>query len=374
MISSNPRGFYTVGNQAYDNKLLALAACKKDQEVKFHFYDEIYSQQDWTKRPLGTLKDLYKQRAQQLRDQYDYLVLYFSGGGDSWNILHTFLSNDIRLDEIYTRWARAERKFVNANPNRREEWNIGSEFEYAVLPVLEKIRISHPKINIVIDDYSEAYTKEFREDHFLQSDQFQMMGTAARYNRKSEGQTLAEKRKQRVGIILGYEKINCTVENGDFFAYFQDGLGGEANDHRNIETFYWNPNFPALPILQAHCMKDHFKEQGLDKKSTYRSLYIKICYPEYNINTFQVDKFLGSMITKSELWVAKYNPLYIDPWRWSLDQIMKTIGDRFKKKKGPTVGLKNISSKKYLLEKNCGLPDFYYPGHASSDQLIKLII
>jgi hypothetical protein len=66
------------------------------------------------------------------------------------------------------------------------------------------------------------------------------------------------------------------------------------------------------------------------------------------------------MITKSELWVAKYNPLYIDSWRWSLDQIMKTIGDRFKKKRGSTVGLKTILSKKYLLEKNCGLPDFYY--------------
>jgi hypothetical protein len=366
MILSNPRGFYTVGNDCYDNKLLALAACKKDQEVIWHFHDEVYSQLDWTKRPRGTLKDLYKQRAQQLRDQYDYLVLHFSGGSDSWNILNTFLSNGIHLDEIYTRWAKAERKFVNPDSAHKEEWNIGSEFEYAVLPVLEKIRISHPGINIVIDDYSEEYTKKVQEDQFLKSDQFQMIGTFFRYTRRSEQEISAEKKNKKIGVIMGFDKINCTVENGDFYAYFSDGLGGANIDSkRTIEAFYWSPNFTSLPVLQAHCIKEYLENHGLSKTLLYRDLYIKVCYPDYNINTFQVGKFTGTMLSKSESWILKYNSLHIDSWRWGLKQMLKVIDDRFKKKKNIVVGLKQINSKKYLIKKNCGLPNFYYAGYGS---------
>jgi hypothetical protein len=373
MILSNTRGFYTIDNNFYDNKLMALAACKKDQEIKWHFHDEVYSQLDWTKRPQYTLKDLYKQRAQQLRDQYDYLVLHFSGGGDSWNILNTFLTNGIRLDEIYTRWAKAERKFVNPNPNNKEEWNIGSEFEYAVLPILEKIRISHPQINIVIDDYSEKYTKKFQEDQFLESDQFQMMGTFFRYNRRSEHEILAEKKNKRIGIIMGYDKINCTVENGDFYAYFEDGLGGTNTEFkRTIELFYWSPNFPSLPVLQAHYIKEYIENYGLNKTLFYRDLYTKICYPDYDINTFQVSKFVGTMLSKSESWVLKYNPLYVDSWRWSLEQMLKVIDDRFKQKKKIIVGLKKIKGRKYLIKKNCGLPDFCYYRHDSQVSIKQL--
>lgn len=361
MILSNPRGFYRVGNDSYDNKLLALAACKKDQEVTWHFHDEIYSQLDWTKRPLGTLKDLYKQRAQQLRDQYDYLVLHFSGGSDSWNILNTFISNGIRLDEIYTRWANAERKYVSANANNKEEYNIGSEFEHAVLPVLKKIRISHPAINIVIDDYSESYTKKFQEEQFLQSDQFQMMGTFFRYTRRSKQEILAEKKNKKIGIITGDDKIFCTAENGDFYAYFQDGLGGTKLEfERTVELFYWTKNFTILPVVQAHYIKDYFENYGLNNTLFYRDLYTKICYPDYDINTFQVRKFVGSMLSPSESWIWKYNSNYVDSWRWSLQQMSRIIDDRFKKKKKDIeIGFKRIKSKKYLVKKNCGLPDFF---------------
>jgi len=370
MILSNPRGFYIVGNDTYDNKLLALAACKKDQEIRWYFYDEVYSQLDWTKRPQGNLKDLYKQRAQQLRDQYDYLVLHFSGGSDSWNILNTFLSNGIHLDEIYTRWAKAERKFVNSNRYNKEEWNIGSEFEFAVLPVLEKIRKSYPGINIVIDDYSEEYTKKVKEDQFLKSDQFQMIGTFFRYTRRSEQEISAEKDNKKIGIIMGYEKINCIVENGDFYAYFADGIGGVNIDFkRTIEPFYWSPNFTSLPVLQAHCIKEYFENYGLDKTLLYRDIYKKICYSDYDINTFQVDKFVGTMLSKSESWILKYNSLHVDSWRWSLEQMLKVIDDRFKLKKNVVVGLKQIKSRKYLIKKNCGLPNFYYYGHNAFPKL-----
>jgi len=62
--------------------------------------NSVFENIDWTKEPTKSLKQLYKERAQQIRDMYDYLILYFSGGSDSITVLNTFLDNDIPLDEV----------------------------------------------------------------------------------------------------------------------------------------------------------------------------------------------------------------------------------------------------------------------------------
>jgi hypothetical protein len=383
MISS-PHGYYTVNNQIYVNKAEALYA-SKGNPVTWNYNDTIFSALDWTKRPTGTLKDLYKERAQQLRDKYDYLVINFSGGADSWNVLNAFLSNNIKIDEIFTRWARAERKYRDANNVNISEENLGSEFEYAVLPVLEQIKKTHPEINIVINDYSDGFTKEFEERQMLQSNQYQMMPSPFRFTRKSEFELIAEKHNKSVGIVYGCDKIRCCVINGDFYSYFLDCIGGNNLDpSRTFEVFYWSTEFPQLPILQAHEIKDYLKESINDKSlgfakdleenqslqynrfQSYRDLYIKICYPEYDNNTFQVLKGWGGLICKSDLWIPKFNPRYYQSWKWNTDQLYNSIDKKFMSMhhnvKNLVVGFKPIPSKKYLIEKNCGIPDIMWEG------------
>lgn len=55
---------------------------------------------DWTNEPTESWKDLLKERAQQLRDTHDYIVLHYSGGSDSETVLNAFLDNGIFIDEI----------------------------------------------------------------------------------------------------------------------------------------------------------------------------------------------------------------------------------------------------------------------------------
>jgi hypothetical protein len=62
--------------------------------------NSVFENIDWTKEPTKSLKQLYKERAEQIRDMYDYLILYFSGGSDSITALNAFLDNDIPLDEV----------------------------------------------------------------------------------------------------------------------------------------------------------------------------------------------------------------------------------------------------------------------------------
>ena len=81
-------GYFKVGKDIFFSKIDAiLHASKTNADVTFHFHDDVYGSVDWT-RPLHVPLDvLYRQRAQQLRDKYDYLVLHYSAGSDSHNIL-----------------------------------------------------------------------------------------------------------------------------------------------------------------------------------------------------------------------------------------------------------------------------------------------
>jgi hypothetical protein len=341
---------------------LEVYGYKNNDEIKWNFHDDLFSQQDWTKRPAGTLKDLYKQRAQQLRDSYDYLVLNFSGGADSWNILHTFLTNNIKLDEIYTRWGRAERKYKSADPFDIKEGNLGSEFEYAVVPVLDYVRKNYPQINIVIDDYSECYQQDFKEEYLFLSDHYQLMPSPFRYGRKSEKEIALENKNKKIGVIYGYDKIRCKVENENFYAYFSDGMSGsydsDITSNRKFELFYYSIDLPQLPILQAHYIKESLSilPLSMDIKTIkkYRDLYTIVCYPEYNRDTLQVNKLLGTHISNSDSWIHSYNPRYFKSWKWHYDQLFNSIDKKFLWQPQNTslnTGVKSSNSKYYLIGK-----------------------
>ena len=362
MITDSVRGFYQIKDKIYTNKLLALYSNKNNDEIKWNFHDDLFSRYDWTERPAGTLKDLYKQRAQQLRDSYDYLILNFSGGADSWNILHTFLTNNIKLDEIYTRWGRAERKYKPADPFDLKEGNLGSEFEYAVVPVLDYVKKNYPGINIVVDDYSECYQQDFKEEYLFLSDHYQLMPSPFRYGRKSEKELALENKNKKIGVIYGYDKIRCRVENENLYAYFQDGMSGsyesDITSNRKFELFYYSVDLPQLPILQAHYIKESLSVLSstisLNTIKTYWDLYTIVCYPEYNRNTLQVNKLLGTHISNSDSWIHSYNPRYFESWKWHYDQLFNSINKKFLWQPQGTsldTGVKYLHSKLYLIGK-----------------------
>lgn len=103
MVIQDPdkKGYYIAGWKKFYNKTQALTyACKYNFQVRWVFNDKVYSDIDWTIPIETSLPELYHQRAQQLRDSYDYIVLHYSGKENSNNVLHSFIDNNIKLDKI----------------------------------------------------------------------------------------------------------------------------------------------------------------------------------------------------------------------------------------------------------------------------------
>lgn len=342
----NPIGYYKLGEYWYYlNKTEAVHnAVKYNQPLTWHFHDDIFDKIDWTIRPPGTLQEMYRERAQQIRDEYDYVTINFSGGMDSWTVLHTFLSNNIHVDEVFFRYGFGERKYRDANPYDTSQSNLGSEFEFAALPVLEYVKKHYPKTNVVIHDYTDGFEVDFTEEVMEKAYHWQFLSTFQRFNCKSDFERQAAREGKRIAAVHGYEKIRCAIENGNFYTFFVDGLGGGNMDpEQNLELFYWNRRFPLIPVLQAHCIKDYiiteskiknrkFGTDPEDQRREFRKIYQASCYPGYSLDTFQVGKPIGTLMWESDMWVKDYNPRYYDSWNWAMKQFTDSTADNYLKK------------------------------------------
>lgn len=225
----------------------------------------MYGSIDWS-TPIETpLDDLYKIRAQQLRNEYDHLILNFSGGKDSINILLTFLNNNIFLDEIVMNFPFPMESGFNTDDTTAN--NNFSEIKFAAKVILDKYKhLIDPRTIIRSQDLAEPNLKLLARDDWFDllpshtSCTVTSRMTSYLYDEKVID--LAMKQKH-VASILGIDKPRILYENGTYFSTFTD-LPMHAvtypalPEHRAMidnyihpEPFYWTPYLPELVVKQA---------------------------------------------------------------------------------------------------------------------------
>jgi hypothetical protein len=149
-------GFYQFGEHKFHNKVMALIeGTRQNQFPEWNFNRTVFDSYDWLAEPALNLRELYRMRAQQLRDSYDYIRLEFSGGGDSVTAAFSFINNGIHLDEVVFRYPKTGEKNVTDDPFNTKPENTLSEYQFAAQPLLHWIATSYPKTKITVHDYSE---------------------------------------------------------------------------------------------------------------------------------------------------------------------------------------------------------------------------
>ena len=161
LLEQNPKlGFYTVGDKTFYSKPQALLeATQTGHFPHWNFNRSIFSQIDTTIEPQIDLRDLYRMRAQQLRDRYDYIRLEFSGGSDSTTVLYSFINNNIHLDEVVFRYPMQGDKNLEPDAKNMKAENTLSEWHFAAKPILQKLAVTHPAIKITMHDFSDNILK-----------------------------------------------------------------------------------------------------------------------------------------------------------------------------------------------------------------------
>jgi len=252
-------GFYRVNHNQQiietSSKIEALEIAQRvNGWVSYHFNDETYSSYDWQKEINIDIDEFYKRRAEQLRTKYDRLVLLYSGGLDSDNILKTFVKNNIHLDAIVSFYYSVDQDNTESDIN--QEWKLQTwprlQQVLSLIPHTEFIRFDLTKI--IFHTFDELY------DDWL----YRVHGPIGP---NSLGRSYIKKFLSKkyndydTAIIYGHEKPRLRYKDKKFIFNFLDVANADKPvvDNNGVEYFYWSPDCPELVIKQAQIVKSYWE-------------------------------------------------------------------------------------------------------------------
>jgi hypothetical protein len=270
--------YYDEKNRIYPKRFDAI---KSKRRCHWYYHDDYFRKHDWSKEPQETLSELYRLRAEQIRKDYDYIVLCYSGGIDSTNMLETFYYNNIHIDEILTVGA------LNEDPERYSDFNKNGDLYHNVFSTLNSMNLTNTKITIM--DYTKYYDnldnftaiKKYGTDYFKYFGSYASVHTLFWHDVDKFLNT-----KRRTAYLFGIEKPIFKYEGLDDqykFFFLDDSFDSYANryefENGRRLSFYSDPNDLCIKIMskQHHMIRNYADDAGVYGKELNDS-FLDIIY------------------------------------------------------------------------------------------------
>jgi hypothetical protein len=343
-----PNGYYVVGDKNYNYKINALeAATQTGQDVRWHFNDEEFKNLNWKESNGIPLLELYRQRAQQLREKYDYLVLSYSGGSDTHTILESFINNNIKLDEIVCEWPLKNTSQFAVSASVDAE-NMVSEWALNIKPKLEQLRITNPDIKITILDALEDLSVEDFEDTCTITLRHAYV-SVKRYRKISNYFQTVNEKHQNSALIMGFEKPHIFVKYNVLCAVFIDDscwYKSSCRDYvKKIEYFFWSADMPTIVREQCHVLYNYLKINphliSLFDSDTVKpchgyvhykfkmDLIKNLIYTNWHVGNFQVNKGNSMIYNEQHQWALDSSSVATQSWESSIRARISLIDKKY---------------------------------------------
>lgn len=380
---------YSYNNQFYSNRQEALETMLLNKDysstIKYHFHDDFFSQFDWTVEPNIDLSMLYKLRAQQLRDKYKYIILSFSGGSDSTQILKVFLKHNIFIDEIQiTHYKSLVEKIDPQIAKTDHEFKHLLEYEFAAIPLLKEVAEKSPNTKITSLDISKFTYDQYVLGKFNENKAYVDPIAAQRLT----GTRLTSLDKvylhhynlhiktplESTCFLRGVDKPVLKLTPGNILTFTFSDVGKffshkDVLNHYTIEDFYWSKDAPLIPIKQSHMIKRRLEvdenfwnlwckckdslKKDIDDPTMFMSparmierLYNRVIYPDYDLRTYAGPKPL--VIPDVKLIKQLEQKTYADDFLSDSDNF---LNNKYKMLKNQNQIRKIMFSKSYTLGK-----------------------
>lgn len=338
-------GYWEYNNLFFFDKLECLRYASKYPglgDIAYHFMDSVFVQSKWYEDTEISIAELYRRRAEQLRDKYDHLILSFSGGSDSTNILHSFINNGIHLDEVYCEYPIKPLSTIQAPPTNSVK-SVAYEWFTAAKPALDSLKITNPNTLITVDDTSEEAVNTVISGnlHSLLRSGCLLNLNAVKYKKLYE---LARQREVRgkVGILFGLDKpqLRFDTKANKFYVHFGDFSNAYSEtpfeesqvygDNTNIEMFYISPDMPEITKKQSYLLKNAIIKllSTAEGKSLYYKLLSKISVDGHHVYNIHTNFFKTVLYPTwdTKIWQApKDSNLFYNPqMQWFFDSDLTT--------------------------------------------------
>ncbi|MCR9204266.1 MAG: hypothetical protein NXH75_06805 [Halobacteriovoraceae bacterium] len=247
--------YWTYNGRKYLNKWELLESSKGfNQDIHFHYHDQAFSSFNWSREPKLSWDALLKARALQLRQKYDYIRLFYSGGVDSQTMLEAFIENDIPLDEILVFRGSVYTDNFNEDPAEAEVTQVA-------LPYLESIQHRIPKTKItILETTAKWLTDHLTEDYFYEESSFALRAWREKHLYRFHPKLFAPFEKGLYHCDLrGGDKPRVLKFDEKYYMAMWDGSRIWEVGDQFLENFYLTPEFPELHSKQCHMVKNAIK-------------------------------------------------------------------------------------------------------------------
>lgn len=308
-------GHFVYNQQTYLKKVdaLTIADARRDPYpfLSFWFHDDVFSRIDWTIEPTETLEELYLERARQIRAQYDYLILMYSGGSDSHQALDSFIKAGVPVDEVHVVYPfKMMENLRGSTAPAIDPIGLLYEYEHATVPRLKELNLRCPSVKITLSDTTDHLMANYNKDNFWsEAEEVMMTGNfyqsvKVHFQVDDIERRVDEIGKQKVGVVYGADKPNITLRDDNVMSFFTDlgrsapGLYQKTQSNHDSVLFYWSPDAPKIPIKQAHVLRRalqlsppmaDFLRLNLTKPVNFKESNVvkALIYPSFDRTIFQ---------------------------------------------------------------------------------------
>lgn len=364
-------GYYQVGDLRTYSKLEALELQQRTGHFpEWQFNRRAFDAHPWTQEPALDLWQLYKLRAQQIRDSYDYVVLFYSGGSDSQNLLGAWIDQGCRIDEIATQWN------YSATQKKMGYWN--GEVSAVVLPWIEELKKRGLEFNFRLLDVSED-TRDVVDFHRTNYEYYTNCNVSPNNHAKNLWRERIADYRDR---IAAGQKL-CFVWGSDkpffywdkkYYVLFQDIIDNCVNPYVQQryhqgwydELFYWTPDMPELVAKQVHVLRKfvetiHDPQFYQHKKSRYgynrhinmwltEDAVKTIIYPHWDPKTYVDGKPGVNVVSWRDQWLVHSTLEQGTAFRNILQSIESRIDPYWLNSSSISQGFKGSISPRYYIE------------------------
>jgi hypothetical protein len=256
--------YWLYKNKKYESKAKALADAKGDNSaISYYFMDDVLDSCNFQIEPSDSWRALCRKRAKQIRENYDYVCLWFSGGWDSTEMLWSFVESGCKVDEIiiFDRTYMIDTEIPPAINFAKKI--IKDHFQQCVLNV---INIDH--------NWNGSFYEAFNDDWLFES------GATGRFSKNSRKflterhPEILKNRKQLKGKIVDVQatdKPKLHIYENNWYAFQLDVVCSLLIGSK-FELFYFSSDAPELYIKSCHMAKTYFESNDVVDNDTVHKI------------------------------------------------------------------------------------------------------
>jgi hypothetical protein len=325
--------------------------------ITWHFNDDIFSCYDWKKSITEDLADIYCRRAQQIRDRYKKVIIMYSGGFDSHNMLMSFLSNDIKVDAVCT--------FYNSLSTDPDDY-IMVEWHAQTWPKIQALQKKYPWLEFLRMDTSYSSMNMF-DVHW----EDWMYLSKGMINPSSIGLSHLHKllpahlRGDGTCMLFGVDKPRVRFKDNEFRFFFLDVVfRPPISAESQVEYFYWSPDLPEMIIKQAQIVKNYWQsrpdamwQHKKNKQNPTLGLLLdhehdqvqRLVYPYCNSGTYLTWQPKDFLLLERDRWLINSNTEYATKMQDLVDSFTSKIKPEWFNQHHTRKGLIGCIAGDYLL-------------------------